>query len=269
MSMCASPRALSIRYRVHRTDKHPPVISTLPQRPQPHSTSPLPFFHLIERLKTTRREGWRRFNIKHGESIADHMYRMAIITMLCPPALKAKLDIDKCTRMALIHDMAESLVGDITPVDGVSKAEKSRREAETMDYLCNTLLGNASGGAGKQQAQEIKDVWQEYEDSQTAESHFVHDVDKIELLLQMNEYERSHQGRIDLGEFSRVAKKIFLPEVQEWADQLLQEREDFWKSQGVDPTSLRGVQLDEELKAQQDEYYNGAGGGGQTNGHAG
>ena len=25
--------------------------------------SPLPFFHLLERLKTTQREGWRRFGI--------------------------------------------------------------------------------------------------------------------------------------------------------------------------------------------------------------
>lgn len=25
--------------------------------------SPLPFFHLLERLKTTPREGWRRFGI--------------------------------------------------------------------------------------------------------------------------------------------------------------------------------------------------------------
>lgn len=27
------------------------------------SESPLPFFHLLERLKTTPREGWRRFGI--------------------------------------------------------------------------------------------------------------------------------------------------------------------------------------------------------------
>ena len=27
-------------------------------------TSPLPFFHMLERLKTTKREGWRRFGIE-------------------------------------------------------------------------------------------------------------------------------------------------------------------------------------------------------------
>ncbi|EMC93322.1 hypothetical protein BAUCODRAFT_125194 [Baudoinia panamericana UAMH 10762] len=214
------------------TDSHwtpETVLATLPRRPEEGSSTPLPFFHLIERLKTTKREGWRRFGINYGESISDHMYRMAIITMLCPPALASRLDISRCTRMALIHDMAETLVGDITPVDGVSKVEKSRREAETMDYLCTNLLSNVHKGSG--QAQSMRDVWQEYEDSATEESKFVHDVDKLELLLQMNEYERSHEGRIDLGEFSHVANRIVLPEMKSWAGDLLAEREAFWRSQ--------------------------------------
>ena len=61
--------------------------------------------------------------------------------MLCPCTLSSKLNIPRCIKMALIHDMAESLVGDITPVDGVLKAEKNRRESETMDYICQDLLG--------------------------------------------------------------------------------------------------------------------------------
>ncbi|KAK5119653.1 hypothetical protein LTR85_007482 [Meristemomyces frigidus] len=235
------------------------VISTLPQRPQTDSSSPLPFFHLLERLKTTKREGWRRFGINHGESISDHMYRMSIITMLCPPALAAKLDIARCTRMALVHDMAEALVGDITPVDGVAKGEKSRREAETMDYICTSLLGKVHSG---QQAKAMRDVWQEYEDSETPESHFVHDVDKMELLLQMIEYERSHEGRLDLGEFAWVAKRIVLPEVQAWAAELLEERREFWNARGQEPSGVTNI--DEERRKQQDEYY----GKGSGNGHA-
>lgn len=27
------------------------------------SDTPIPFFHIVERLKTTKREGWRRFGI--------------------------------------------------------------------------------------------------------------------------------------------------------------------------------------------------------------
>lgn len=230
------------------------MLSTLPHRPEAHTASPLPFFHLLERLKTTKREGWRRFGITHGESIGDHMYRMAMMTLVCPAGLAARLDLARCTRMALVHDMAESLVGDITPVDGVAKSEKSRREAETMDVLCGGLLGRVEGGAA---GREMAAVWREYEDDATPEAHFVHDVDKMELLLQMVEYERSHGGRIDLGEFSRVAKRIVLPEVQEWAAQVMKEREDLWAGLGKKPSSAADVSA--EARSGQDAYY-GAGG---------
>lgn len=40
------------------------VVDTIPGgRPAEGSSSPLPYFHLLERLKTTKREGWRRFGI--------------------------------------------------------------------------------------------------------------------------------------------------------------------------------------------------------------
>jgi putative hydrolase of HD superfamily len=32
--------------------------------PQDDPTSPIPFFHMLERLKTTKREGWRRYGIE-------------------------------------------------------------------------------------------------------------------------------------------------------------------------------------------------------------
>ncbi|CCJ28258.1 unnamed protein product, partial [Pneumocystis jirovecii] len=46
-------------------------------------TSILPFLHIIENLKATPRTGWLNFNIENPESIASHMYRMSIISMLC------------------------------------------------------------------------------------------------------------------------------------------------------------------------------------------
>lgn len=188
-----------------------------------------------------------------GESIADHMYRMAMISMLTPPALAAKLDVPKCTKMCLIHDMAEAIVGDITPVDGVAKPEKSRREASTMDYITQCLLGKVGEGDS---GAEIRAIWQEYEDSETLESLYVHDIDKMELLLQMVEYEKRGKGRLDLGEFAYVKTKIVLDEVKEWAEEVMKEREEFWAGHshvkgdaGVDG----GVAP--EKKAMQDAYY--------------
>ncbi|KAK4218609.1 HD domain-containing protein [Rhypophila decipiens] len=194
-------------------------------KPAEGSSSPIGYFHILERLKTTKREGWRRFGIQRGESISDHMYRMSLISMCAPPSLAGKLDLHKCMKMCLIHDMAESLVGDITPVDGVEKPEKSRREATTMDYITKRLLGNFEGG---NVGEDIRAIWQEYEDSQTLESHYVHDIDKLELLLQMVEYEKRGQGKLDLGEFAYVKTRIVLDEVQAWAEDLMKEREAFW-----------------------------------------
>ena len=178
------------------------------------------------------------------------MYRMSIISMCAPKSLTDKLDIPKCTKMALIHDMAEALVGDITPVDGVVKEAKNRRESTTMEYLTQTLLGRFNGGStGK----ELMEAWQEYEDSETLESKFVHDVDKIELVLQMVEYERAHKHELDLGEFAWVAGRIVSKEVKARADEVLLERETFWGRKGHD--TFRQKELDPEIEQAQKEYY--------------
>lgn len=153
---------------------------------------------------------------------------MSIITMLAPPSLASRLNIPHCTKMALVHDMAESLVGDITPVDGIPVPEKHRREAVTMDFLTEILLGQLTGFF--KQGEEIREIWQEYEASKTLEAVFVHDVDKIELLLQVIEYERSNEGKIDLSEFMCVAKGIQLQEVKVWCDEILKERDEYWKA---------------------------------------
>lgn len=181
---------------------------------------------------------------------------MSIITMLAPPSLSSRLNVPRCTQMALVHDMAESLVGDITPIDGVPKSEKTRREGAAIDYLCNELLGHVDGG---RQGRELKDLWCEYEDSATLESRFVHDVDKVELVLQMLDYERSHEGNLDLGEFSWVAKRIELPEVKDWCLQILGERANFWKSIGKIP---RGHAMSEKQDDLRKMYY----GQGEANG---
>lgn len=162
--------------------------------------------------------------------------------------------------MALVHDMAEGLVGDLTPVDGVPKVEKNRREAETLDWISNSLLGKVHGGvAGK----DLRAAWQEYEDGQTLESRFVHDVDKIELILQMVEYERANDCELDLSEFSWVAKKLSLSEMKEWAQEILDERTELWKSKNMHPRDPTDAAT---IKEQQNDYYSHT--NGVTNGSA-
>jgi putative hydrolase of HD superfamily len=72
--------------------------------------------------------------------------------------------------MALVHDMAEALVGDITSMDEVTKHEKNRREETTIDYFTNSLLRKINDGI---MGKEINNSWREYEDGETLESKFV------------------------------------------------------------------------------------------------
>ncbi|PLB50934.1 hypothetical protein P170DRAFT_455264 [Aspergillus steynii IBT 23096] len=211
------------------------VLRTLPYPYPPCTTTsassnrsppnPIPFFHLLERLKTTPRSGWLQVGIPHGESISDHMYRMAVMAMIPPPSLAPRLDVARCIAMALVHDMAECLVGDFTPRDtGVSKREKARREGATMEYIQGGLLGFLKQGSAH--GGDLMGLFHEYEANTTLEARFVHDVDKLEMLLQVLEYERATGRRLD--EFYHVVEEIGLAEMREWAGVVVQEREEFF-----------------------------------------
>ncbi|KAL8632207.1 hypothetical protein Q9189_002117 [Teloschistes chrysophthalmus] len=178
------------------------------------------------------------------------MYRMSIMTLLCPSPLRERLDIQRAMLLALVHDMAEAVVGDITPADGVEKEEKSRRERETMEYMTSRLLPlrPASNSADDDPGKMIKEAWEEYEADETPEARFVHDVDKLELVIQALEYERDAKGKVDLGEFMGAAGKIRGREVEGWCEGVLEERREFWRGvveeggEGiVEPTGLWAV----------------------------
>ncbi|KAI1297781.1 hypothetical protein EDD11_006929 [Mortierella claussenii] len=69
----------------------------------------LQFLHIVENLKRTKRTGWINSGIKPAESIADHMYRMSIMALLIDEKT-AGVDKNRCIKMAIVHDLAESLV---------------------------------------------------------------------------------------------------------------------------------------------------------------
>lgn len=121
-----------------------------------------------------------------------------------------------------------------------------------MDYLCRDLLGMVDGGF---QGEELRSIWQEYEDGVTEESKFVHDVDKMELVLQMVEYEKQGEGLVDLSEFMRVAVRIELEEVKEWCREVLRERQAYWDELPILPTGIRPTK--DPKKKKDDSLTNG------------
>lgn len=181
------------------------------------------FLNIVQELKKTPRTGWLNFQIKNPESISDHMYRMGIIAML---SNNKDIDLAKCVRIALVHDIAEAIVGDITPEDPMTKEEKHSRELRTIEYLSNDILKPFNESAAK----ELYDLWNEYENVSTPEARFVKDVDKFELMVQTFEYEQQNGGEKNLEIFMNSRSQIKTEEVSQWADAYLELRKEYWNS---------------------------------------
>ncbi len=99
--------------------------------------------------------------------------------------------------MALVHDMAEAIVGDITPECGVSEEEKYRREKKALEEMTSHLDPETRA--------HICGLWYEYEGGETEEAKLVKQIDKFEFALQAHEYKE--QLGTDLSDFVGVINK--------------------------------------------------------------
>ncbi|KAK6498915.1 hypothetical protein TWF481_011485 [Arthrobotrys musiformis] len=191
--------------------------------PTATSTVPLAFLHIIDRLKHIPRTGWVVDGVEKPETIASHMYRMSILAMLCPDP---SLDRSKCMKMALVHDIAESVVGDFTPMDPISKEEKYRRESTTIEYFSTKLLATVNPTVAK----ELTELFEEYEGGATKEAVFVKDIDVYDMLLQAFEYEKESKGEKSLERFMKAERRLTTEYVKQWNKELMEERDRFWES---------------------------------------
>lgn len=133
-------------------------------------------------------------NIPQAESVADHSWRVAALCMLLQQ--ESSIDIAKAMEMAILHDLAESIIGDIAPADNVSKDEKKRLEHDAISYI-SEVLSNSSGSTSDCR---LMQVMEEYEARQSATAKAVKDLDLFDMLIQATEYEERY-SHINLQEF--------------------------------------------------------------------
>ncbi|XP_011647531.1 HD domain-containing protein 2 [Pogonomyrmex barbatus] len=181
------------------------------------------FMELVGRLKHMKRTGWVIRNIPDSETIAGHMYRMAMLSFLVDG--KENLDKTKIMQMTLIHDLAECIVGDITPHCGISPDEKHRREDKAMEDICK-LLGD--------KGPEILQIFREYEKQESPEAQYVKDLDRLDLLMQAYEYEKRDNIPGELDEFFvAINGKIRHPFINKIAIDITEERDKLCRNVNV------------------------------------
>lgn len=145
-------------------------------------------FRKIGILKRTEREGWKRLGIDDPESVADHSFRAAFMALIL--AEEFKLDGFKLVKLLLIHDIAESEIGDITPQDSISNREKFDKEEKVIEEMSGFLENDLN----------LLDLWKEFETGESREAKIARDIDTLERTLQVLEYEEEYPEK-DFSEF--------------------------------------------------------------------
>ena len=167
------------------------------------------FFHQAEKLKTTMRFLESKDIVQ--ESSAAHSWRLSLMTFVIASELKLSLNTEKALKIAIVHDLAESITGDIDYLlitnGKVPKEEKKKLEENAMQQIKNSLpkkIGN-----------EIYNLWKEFETQSSNEGKFVKALDKLETLTHLVEVGYKAYDKTEvIPTYANEAVKTF-PELSE------------------------------------------------------
>ncbi len=156
--------------------------------------NPSELFRTAGVLKTIKRKGWARAGITNQESVADHSFRMAIMGAFLSEEMSS--NPAKIIRMCLIHDFAESEIGDLTPEEKTSEDAHRKEEDRVLRGIFNTL-------PDREKKVFLKD-WIELFETRTNEAKLVWQIDKLEMGLTMKDYIRAGGNKASSGILIRL-----------------------------------------------------------------
>ena len=176
----------------------------------------LQFLLSVSRLQRLRRTGWLRCGVREPETVAGHMFRMGMMGLMVGGVEAAIISI--------CHDMAETVIGDITPHCNVSNEDKAAREDEAFRALVKDLPGHI--------VHLIYGSFRRYEDQKPGdvEAKLVKDLDKFDMILQALEYEKRDKKGKYLQQFFDSTATVFQTESGiKWQKELLLIREKYFE----------------------------------------
>ncbi len=156
----------------------------------------LDFFKTAANLKKISRQGWiDKLSLDNPESVADHSYSMAVMGMVISDL--QNYNSEKILKMILLHDLAESKIGDYTPKQ-LSKEKKNELENSAFHEIIKNLPDLIKS--------QYLQIWQEYQENNSPESKIVHQIDRLEMALQAKIYEKEGYPQEKLESFFESAK---------------------------------------------------------------
>ena len=167
----------------------------------------LALYSQVAALKLLPRVGWLQRGVVVAESVAEHTFGVAMLALLigdhigavaADPGVAggagqpgAQIERGKLLAIALLHDLAEALLGDLPASARRLIGADAKRIAERR--AIEELLAGLPGGAG------YLALWDEYAAGESAEARLVKQLDRVEMLAQALAYERA--GSRNLAEF--------------------------------------------------------------------
>ena len=129
----------------------------------------------IDRLKTVLRQTLV-CDASRRENSAEHSWHLAMMAVLLADYAPAGADLMRAVKMALIHDIVEIDAGDAFCYDPSATAGKEERERLAAERIFSILPTD--------QAAEMRELWDEYEEMASAESRYANALDRLQPLLQ-------------------------------------------------------------------------------------
>ena len=155
----------------------------------------------LQRLKRLDRTGWTLRGLPNGtESVAAHSFGVSVTAMLLADKLIARgisVNAEKVLRMALLHDWAETRVGDMPRTGTLYFGSEARKKAETAAFSDVVNEVDCEGTYAS--------LYNDYERRESLEARLVKAADVLDLLIQVLALERA--GARGLDEFWEVAEK--------------------------------------------------------------
>lgn len=141
------------------------------------------YYVLCNKLKDVIRTGWINWNVQREriESIAEHIFGVQMLAIAMKSEYQYDVDIIKVIFMLAIHELGETIIGDLTQFQ-ISKKEKEKLEHEAVHNILSSLIDG----------EQIEKLFLEFDSHKTPEALFAYQCDKLECDLQSKLYDEEN-----------------------------------------------------------------------------
>ena len=134
----------------------------------------LGFLLEADRLKSVNR-GSRIADGSRRENTAEHSWHLALFALVLREWAVDAVDAWRVVRMLILHDLVEIECGDTPLFDSAGAATQAERERLAADVVFGLLPPD--------QAQELRGLWEEFEEAETPDAKFAKALDRLQPIL--------------------------------------------------------------------------------------